>query len=118
MDNDLKKYDKTYKHKEKWVEKILKQDDKDYIMLFGSADWSKFNDKKKLALNVRYLAENGMIITSKSMTGDEVKAAKEKDPHFKVPLAIVDDDENLIVDDILGFDEATDLGFKEKEKQL
>jgi len=118
MDSSLKKYTKAYKHKEKWIEGILKKDDKMYIAFFGSADWDKFSEKKKLALNVRYLSENGMNITSKPMTEDEVLAEKEKDKDFKVPLCIVDDNDELVVNDIASFEKATDLGFKEKEKQL
>lgn len=118
MDSNLKQYIKAYKHKEKWIENILKKDDKMYIVLFGSADWGKFNEKMKLALNVRYLSENGVNITSKPMTEDEVIEAKKKDKNFKVPLCIVDDNDEVVVNDIASFEDATDLGFKEKEKQL
>jgi len=118
MDSSLKKYTKAYKHKQKWIENILKKDDEMYITLFGSNDWDKFNEKMKLALNVRYLSENGVNITSKPMTEEEVIAEKEKDKDFKVPLCILDDNDEVVVNDIASFEKATDLGFKEKEKQL
>ena len=114
----LKKYKKTYKHKQKWISSLLKKEAEGYTALFGSADWSKYNDKMKLALNIRYLSENGVIVTSKYMTEDELKEELKKNPKYQVPLCIVNDSEELMVNDIVSFEDATDLGFKEKEKQL